>query len=68
VVNEEFVIDDFEFISADQLAECLQNWTTSPDISGIVYVEDGQGNTMKRVVLLGKRLSDGSMVYNARLS
>jgi len=31
----EHALDDFEFISADQLAEQIQNWATSPDL-GII--------------------------------
>ncbi len=66
----ESILDDFEFISANQLAECLQDWMTSPDLCAgkILYIEDGQGDILKRAVLLEKTLSDGSKVYNVRLS
>ena len=68
----EHKLDDFEFIGATQLAEQIQCWATSPDLGimdgAVIYLEDGQGDIMRRAVLLEKTLSDGSKVYNVRLS
>lgn len=66
----EHVIDDFEFIHAGQLAERIQDWVTSPDLGGDkgVYIEGGDGAIATRAVLLEKTLTDGSKVYNVRLS
>jgi hypothetical protein len=65
----EKVIDDFDFIRAEQLAERVQEWSTNPllSIGPNIYLEDGE-RILTRAVLIEKTLSDGSHVYNVRLS
>jgi hypothetical protein len=72
MMESERKLDDFEFIRAEQLAERIQEWQTDPLLSvGLnIYLEygGGSGSILTRAVLLEKRLTDGSFVYNIRLS
>lgn len=68
----EQVIDDKEFVDAQDLAEVLTEWVTSArHLSGIprtTRVVCGDGTMFSRAVLIQRSLSDGSYVYDVRLS
>lgn len=68
----ENLIDDKDFVDSQDLAEILTDWITSVKHLGVLprgtRITDG-GNTMfSRAVLIQRTLSDGSCVYDVRLS
>lgn len=68
----EQVIADKDFVDAQDLAEVLTDWSTSVQhMSGIPRtsrVVCGDGTMFSRAVLVERTLSDGSFVYDVRLS
>lgn len=69
-MDREKVLDDRTFVDAVDLSEFIQDWITDPSFSikRNLRLEDGRGGMFSRAVLLEKRLSDGSYVYDVRLS
>ena len=64
----EHIITDSNFVDAQDLIELISNWITDPVIKRNVRVEDGLGYVFSHAVLVGKVLSDKSIVYDIRLS
>jgi hypothetical protein len=62
-------IDDRNFVDAQDLVEILTDWITTAGAGRNMRIEDGgRYYVYSRAVLICKTLSDGSSVFDVRLS
>ena len=68
----EQIVDTFTFFNADQLSEQFKTWEDSLGKSSgrnpILLLEDRHEDLLQEATLIEYTLSDGSKVYNVRLS
>jgi hypothetical protein len=66
----ERILDDADFVDVQDLVEKLTEWITCPvlAIGRNARLGCGDGTTYSRAVLVERKLTDGSPVYDVRLS
>ena len=64
----ETILDDKLFTDAQELINLLNEWLTNSQEKYAARLEFGDGTRLSRAVFLATTLSDGSVVYDVRLS